>query len=161
MPAAATPAIAALTAAGVPHTVVKYGHDPAERSFGDEAARALAADGVVPEQIFKTLVVALPQGLAVAVIPVPARLALKAAASALGVPRIAMAESAAAQRTTGYLVGAISPLGQRKKLPTVIDDSVLGWDTVYCSAGRRGWDLALAPRDLVRLTAAVTAPILA
>ncbi|MCW2512041.1 MAG: ybaK/ebsC protein [Mycobacterium sp.] len=159
---AATPAIAALVAAGVPHDVLGYHHDPRTESFGDEAVAELAAEvGVSAEQVFKTLVIALPRGLAVAVLPVPYRLSLKAAAAALGVPKAEMADRAAAERATGYVVGGISPLGQRKTLPTVIDDSALAWDRVLCSAGKRGLDVALAPADLVRLTKAVTADILA
>jgi Cys-tRNA(Pro)/Cys-tRNA(Cys) deacylase len=162
MARAATPAIAALVAAGVPHEVLQYHHDPRAESFGDEAVTELAATvGVAAEQIFKTLVIALPRGLAVAVVPVPSKLSLKAAAAALGVPKAAMAERAAAERSTGYVIGGISPLGQRKPLPTVVDASALAWDRVLCSAGKRGWDVALAPADLVRLTNAVTAEIVA
>jgi Cys-tRNA(Pro)/Cys-tRNA(Cys) deacylase len=158
---AATPAIAALVAAGVPHEVLRYHHDPRAESFGDEAAEELARSaGVSAEQVFKTLVIAVPNGLAVAVLPVPSKLSLKAAAAALGVPKASMAEPAAAQRSTGYVVGGISPLGQRKALPTVVDASALEWDRVLCSAGKRGWDVAVAPQDLVALTHAVTADIL-
>ena len=112
-----------------------------------------------PEQIFKTLIIALPRELAVAVIPVPAKLSLKAAAAALDVPKAAMAEPAAAERSTGYVVGGISPFGQRKRLRTVLDSSALRWDRMLCSAGRRGWDVAVAPQDLIRLTGAITADI--
>ena len=94
-----------------------------------------------------------------AVLPVPDRLSLKAAAAALGVPKVTMADPAAAERSTGYVVGGISPLGQRKALPTVVDSSALEWDRVLCSAGKRGLDVALAPQDLVALTNAVTADI--
>jgi Cys-tRNA(Pro)/Cys-tRNA(Cys) deacylase len=157
---AATPAIAALVAAGTAHRVLQYHHDPRAQSFGDEAVDALAAaEGVDAAQILKTLVMAVPGGLAVAVLPVPDRLSLKAAAAALGVPKATMADPAAAQRSTGYVVGGISPLGQRKALPTVVDSSALGWDRVLCSAGKRGLDIALAPQDLVALTNAVTADI--
>lgn len=160
MARAATPAIVALVAAGVPHEVVKFEHDPEEHSFGGEAVAALADGlGIKPDQIYKTLVIAVPNGLAVAVVPVPARLLLKAAASALGLSKAKMADPADAQRATGYVVGAISPFGQRKPLPTVIDADALGWNRVYCSAGRRGWDVAVDPHDLVRLTSAVTAAI--
>lgn len=158
---AATPAIAALAAAGVPHTVLTYRHDPRTDAFGDEAVEELAGDGVVPGQIFKTLVVALPKGLGVAVLPVPEKLSLKAAAAALGVAKATMADPVAAQRSTGYVVGGISPLGQRRPLPTVVDSSALRWDQVLCSAGKRGLDVALAPTDLIRLTNAVTAEITA
>ncbi len=160
MPHAATPGIAALVKAGVPHEVVKFSHDPRESSFGLEAVQALTeAGGVAPAQIYKTLVIAVPDGLAVAVLPAPARLSLKAAAAALGVAKATMAEPAAAQRATGYVVGAISPFGQRRPLSTVVDAGALAWERVYCSAGRRGWDVAVSPRDLIRLTAAVTADI--
>jgi Cys-tRNA(Pro)/Cys-tRNA(Cys) deacylase len=159
---AATPAIAALVAAGAPHTVVQYPHDPRVESFGEEAVAALAdREGVQPGQILKTLVVAMPSGLGVAVLPVPSKLSLKAAAAALGAPKATMADPAAAQRSSGYVVGGISPLGQRKPLPTVVDSSALQWDRVLCSAGKRGWDVSLSPQDLVRLTNAVTADICA
>jgi Cys-tRNA(Pro)/Cys-tRNA(Cys) deacylase len=157
---AATPAIAALLAAEVPHQVLQYHHDPRNESFGEEAVDELAqVAGVDPEQVFKTLVIALPRGLAVAVIPVPSKLSLKAAAAALGVPKATMADRAAAERSTGYVIGGISPFGQRKPLPTVVDASALRWDRVLCSAGKRGWDVDVDPRDLIRVTTAVTADI--
>lgn len=159
MSRAATPAIAALIAAKAPHEVLRYHHDPRSESYGDEAVAALAGDSVVPEQIFKTLVIAAGPVLAVAVLPVPWKLSLKAAAAALGLSKAAMAERAAAERATGYVLGGISPLGQRKRLPTVVDNSALNFQKVLCSAGKRGWDVALAPQDLVRLTDAVTADI--
>ncbi|ORB67086.1 aminoacyl-tRNA deacylase [Mycolicibacterium tusciae] len=169
MTRAATPAIAVLVAAGVPHEVLQYHHDPRNSSFGEEAARALAhTEGVEPEQVFKTLVVAMPAGprspgrdirLGVAVLPVPAKLALKATATALGVPKVTMAERAAAERSTGYVIGGISPFGQRRALPTVVDESALTWDRVLCSAGRRGWEVAVHPRDLIALTTATIAAI--
>lgn len=144
MAAAATPAIAALLADGADHEILRYQHDPRAESFGDEAVAELAAaHGLAPAQIFKTLILAVPRGLAVAVLPVPSKLSLKAAA----------------ERSTGYVLGGISPLGQRKALPTVIDSSALQWDRVLCSAGKRGWDVALAPTDLVRLTVGVTGEI--
>jgi Cys-tRNA(Pro)/Cys-tRNA(Cys) deacylase len=157
---AATPAIAALLAAEVPHQVLQYHHDPRTESFGEEAVEELAqGEGVNPEQVFKTLVVALPKGLAVAVIPVPSKLSLKAAAAALGVPKATMADRAAAERSTGYVIGGISPFGQRRPLPTVVDASALRWDRVLCSAGKRGWDVGVHPQDLIRVTNAVTADI--
>jgi Cys-tRNA(Pro)/Cys-tRNA(Cys) deacylase len=156
---AATPAIAALVAASAPHEVLRYHHDPRSQSYGEEAVAALAGDSLVPEQIFKTLVIAAGSVLAVAVLPVPWKLSLKAAAAALGLSKVTMADQAAAERATGYVLGGISPLGQRKRLPTVVDDSALNFDRVLCSAGKRGWDVALAPQDLVRLTQAVTADI--
>jgi Cys-tRNA(Pro)/Cys-tRNA(Cys) deacylase len=158
--AAATPALAALIAAGVPYEVVKFDHDSRERSFGVEAVHALTEDGgIAAEQILKTLIIAVPDGFAVAILPASSKLSLKAAAAALGAAKAGMAEPVAAQRATGYVLGAVSPFGQRASLPTVVDSSALAWDRVYCSAGRRGWDVAVAPADLVRLTDAVTAAI--
>jgi Cys-tRNA(Pro)/Cys-tRNA(Cys) deacylase len=157
---AATPAIAALLAADVPHDVLRYRHDPRQESFGEEAvAELVRAESVDPEQVFKTLVVALPKSLAVAVLPVPSKLSLKSAAAALNAPKAAMADQAAAERSTGYVVGGISPLGQRRPLPTVVDASAMCWDRVLCSAGKRGLEIALHPQDLVRLTNAVIADI--
>ncbi|MEB3032181.1 YbaK/EbsC family protein [[Mycobacterium] nativiensis] len=162
MSRAATRAIAVLIEAQVPHEVLRYHHDPRRDTFGDEAVEQLAAGGaggVAPGQIYKTLIVAVPRGLAVAVLPVQAKLSLKAAAAALGVAKATMADPAAAQRATGYVLGGISPFGQRKALPTVVDSSALGFSKVLCSAGQRGWDVAVAPRDLITLTNAVTAEI--
>ena len=160
MARAATPAITALLVAEVPHEVLQYRHDPRQQSFGEEAVAELAAvEGVEPEHVFKTLVLAVPNGLAVAVLPVPAKLSLKAAAAALGVPKATMADRAAAERSTGYVIGGISPFGQRRPLPTVVDSSALRLDRVLCSAGKRGWDVAVHPQDLIRLTRAVTADI--
>jgi Cys-tRNA(Pro)/Cys-tRNA(Cys) deacylase len=160
MARAATPAIAALLTAEIPHQVLQYQHDPRNESFGEEAVEELAqVEGVNPEQVFKTLVVALPKGLAVAVIPVPSKLSLKAVAAALGVSKATMADRTAAERSTGYVIGGISPFGQRKPLPTVVDASALRWDRVLCSAGKRGWDVGVHPQDLIRLTNAVTADI--
>ena len=140
--------------------MLQYHHDPRNESFGEEAVEELAqAEGVNPEQVFKTLVIALPEGLAVAVIPVPSKLSLKAAAAALGVPKATMADRAAAERSTGYVIGGISPFGQRKPLPTVVDASALRWDRVLCSAVKRGWDVGVHPQDLIRVTTAVTADI--
>lgn len=160
---AATPAVAALIADGAEYELLPYEHRPGEHAFGDEAVRALAGSGLVPEQIFKTLLISLDRGpdLAVAVIPVPATLSLKAAAAALGRAKATMADPAAAERSSGYVVGGISPLGQRKALPTVIDASALTWDRILCSAGKRGLQMALAPHDLARLTNAVTASVTA
>lgn len=163
MPAAATPAINALKKAGVAHRVHAYTHDPRADSYGTEAVDALAAElGVQAAQVFKTLVIELGTGaLAVAVLPVPKMLSLKSAAAALGAAKATMADRTKAERTTGYVLGGISPLGQRKLLPTVLDESALGWDRMLCSAGRRGLEIELAPADLVRLTSAVTAPVCA
>lgn len=146
--------------AGVPHDVLTFEHDRREQSFGAEAVRALTeAAGIEPGQIYKTLIIAVPDGLAVAIVPATARLSLKAAAAALGVAKASMAEAAVAEKTTGYVVGAVSPFGQRRKLPTVVDSGALAWERVFCSAGRRGWEVAVAPQDLIRLTGAITADI--
>lgn len=160
MQRAATPAVAALRAAGIPYELLAYHHDPRSGSFGAEAVEQLTATaGLDPRQIVKTLVISTPNGLAIAVLPVPATLSLKAAARALGVPRAAMADRSAAERSTGYVLGGISPFGQRRKLPTVVDASALGFDRVVCSAGKRGLDVAVRPQDLIRLTDAVTGEI--
>ncbi|WP_433855886.1 Cys-tRNA(Pro) deacylase [Streptomyces kronopolitis] len=155
-PAGGTPATVALTASGVPFTVHAYAHDPAAASYGEEAAKAL---GVAPEQVFKTLLAEVDGTLTVAVVPVSGSLDLKALAAAVGGKRAAMADPAAAERSTGYVRGGISPLGQRKRLPTVVDASAQGRPTVCVSAGRRGLEVELAPADLVALTGARVAPI--
>jgi Cys-tRNA(Pro)/Cys-tRNA(Cys) deacylase len=163
MAATATPATKVLVQAKAAHRVHAYQHDTRASSYGDEAVAVLAAElGVVAEQVFKTLVIDLTgTGLAVVVLPVPAKLSLKAAAAALGASRAIMADPAKAQRSTGYVLGGISPLGQRKSLPTVIDASALRWDRMLCSAGRRGLEIELSPADLIRLTNAATASITA
>lgn len=154
--AGGTPATVALTDAGVEYTVHAYEHDPAADSYGEEAAAAL---GVSADRVFKTLVADVDGALTVAVVPVSGLLDLKALAAAVGGKRAAMADPPLAERTTGYVRGGISPLGQRKRLPTVVDTSVEWHTTVCVSAGRRGLEIELAPADLVRLTAARTAPI--
>ncbi|MGF0309506.1 Cys-tRNA(Pro) deacylase [Rhodococcus sp. IEGM1428] len=161
--AASTPALALLTARKVAHTVHSYDHDPQAQSYGEEAAQVLVDRlGVRPDQVFKTLIVErADRSLAVAIVPVTTMLSLKAAATALATRKIAMADRAAAERSSGYVFGGISPLGQRKSLPTAIDDSALKFETILCSAGRRGLEIELAPADLVRLTRATTAPIAA
>jgi Cys-tRNA(Pro)/Cys-tRNA(Cys) deacylase len=161
--AASTPAIRALTQAKVPHVVHSYPHDPRSESYGDEAVTALSERvGVTAAQIFKTLVIELSTGApAVAVLPVPQSLSLKAAAAALGAPKAAMADKAKAQRITGYVLGGVSPLGQKRILPTVVDESALTWDRILFSAGKRGLEIELAPAELIRLTGAVTAPVVA
>ncbi|WP_432086532.1 Cys-tRNA(Pro) deacylase [Streptomyces sp. bgisy095] len=151
-----TPATAALTAAGTPFTVHAYEHDPASPSYGEEAAEAL---GVSPDRVFKTLVADVDGELTVAVVPVAGRLDLKALASAVGGKRAVMADPVAAERTTGYVRGGISPLGQRKRLRTVLDASASAHATVCVSAGRRGLEVELSPADLAALTSAVVAPI--
>ncbi len=151
-----TPATVALTAAGVDFTQHGYEHDPAASSYGLEAAEVL---GLPAEQVFKTLLVDTGAGLAVGVVPVTGSLDLKAMASALGVKKVSMADPAAAERSSGMVVGGISPLGQKRALPTVVDESVELFDVVYVSGGRRGLDLGLSPADLVRLTHAAVADI--
>ncbi len=151
-----TPATAALAKAGVPHRVLPYDHDPGADSYGLEAAAAL---GVEPERVFKTLLADVDGRLVVAVVPVSGSLDLKALAAAVGGKRAGMADPAAAERATGYVVGGISPLGQRKRLPTVVDATALTHEAVLVSGGRRGLDVELAPTDLVHLTGATTATI--
>jgi len=154
--ASGTPATTALTRAGVAFTVHPYAHDPAAPSYGLEAAAAL---GVEPERVFKTLLVDADGRLAVGIVPVDRQLDLKAVASALRVKRAVMAEPAVAERSTGYVVGGISPIGQKRRLPTVLDASANTHATVFVSGGRRGLDVELAPEDLARACAAALAPI--
>ena len=154
--AGGTPATVALTRAGVPFTLHPYEHDPRAESFGLEAAEAL---GVAPERVFKTLLADTGGRLVVGIVPVTGQLDLKALARAVGAPKATMADPAAAERSTGYVVGGISPVGQKRALPTVLDDSALGHESVFVSGGRRGLDLELTPADLVRATSATTAPI--
>ena len=155
-PSGGTPATVALTRAGVAFTVRDYAHDPRTTSYGLEAAAAL---GVEPARVFKTLLADVDGALVVAVVPVTGQLDLKALARAVGGRRAQMAEPAAAERATGYVVGGISPLGQRRSHPTVVDASATGHTTVLVSGGRRGLDVELAPADLVALTAAVVADV--
>ncbi|WP_367136040.1 MULTISPECIES: Cys-tRNA(Pro) deacylase [Streptomyces] len=151
-----TPAIVALEKAGTAFSVHSYDHDPAVASYGTEAAEALGRD---PAQVFKTLVAEVDGALTVAVVPVSGSLDLKALAAAVGGKRAAMADPAAAERTTGYVRGGISPLGQRRRLPTALDASARSHATICVSAGRRGLEVELAPDDLAALTGAVVAPI--
>jgi Cys-tRNA(Pro)/Cys-tRNA(Cys) deacylase len=151
-----TPATVALTKAGMTFTTHSYEHDPAAKSYGLEAAEAL---GLQPEQVFKTLLVEVDGKLSVGVVPVDKQLDLKAVATALNGKKAAMADPAAAERITGYVVGGISPIGQKRPLPTVVDASATDHETVYVSGGRRGLDLGLSPADLIKLTSARTAPI--
>ncbi|NJQ06710.1 Cys-tRNA(Pro) deacylase [Streptomyces lonarensis] len=153
-----TPATVAATAAGVAYTLHSYEHDPAAPSYGEEAARAL---GTSPDRVFKTLVAEVDGRLTVGVVPVAGSLGLKALAAAVGGKRAVMADPAAAERSSGYVRGGISPLGQRRPLPTVVDASAARLPTVFVSAGRRGLEIELAPAELVRLTGAVLAPIAA
>ncbi|MGI5212066.1 Cys-tRNA(Pro) deacylase [Plantactinospora sp. CA-290183] len=153
-----TPATALLTRQRVPHTLHPYDVAPDTPNYGAEVAAAL---GVPPERVFKSLVAAVDGALTVAVVPVTGELDLRTLAAAVGGKRAALADRTLAERTTGYVRGGISPLGQRRRLPTVVDASAGRFPTVYVSAGRRGLQLELAPDDLIRLTDAVTAPIAA
>ena len=153
---AGTPATVALTRAGVPFTAHAYEHDPAAPSYGLEAADALGLD---PEQVFKTLFVEVDGRLVVGIVPVSRQLDLKAVAGAVNGKKATMADPSAAERATGYVVGGISPLGQKRAHPTVLDETALAYETVYVSGGRRGLDIGLAPQDLVRLTQATSAAI--
>jgi Cys-tRNA(Pro)/Cys-tRNA(Cys) deacylase len=146
-----TPAVVAAERAGIVFSLHEYEHDPNAESYGLEAAEKT---GVEPARVFKTLVVAQDGSLSVAIVPVAAQLDLRA----LG-KRATLADRAAAERATGYVLGGISPLGQRKRLPTLVDESALGYETIFVSAGRRGLELELAPADLVRLTDARLARI--
>jgi Cys-tRNA(Pro)/Cys-tRNA(Cys) deacylase len=151
-----TPALVALQRHGVNHTVHSYEHDPAVTAYGDEAAAAMGADA---GRVYKTLLAEVDGVATVAIVPVTCTLDLKALAAARGAKRAQMMEAPRAERLTGYVVGGISPLGQRTVLDTVIDASALEHATVMVSAGRRGLEIELAPTDLVALTAAAVAPI--
>lgn len=151
-----TPATVALTTAGVSFTVHAYDHDPSHPSYGEEAAEAM---GVSPDRVFKTLVADVDGTLTVAVVPVAGSLDLKALATAVAGKRAAMADPTLAERTTGYVRGGISPLGQRKRLPTVLDASASAHESICVSAGRRGLEVELSPADLTHLTNATLAPI--
>lgn len=151
-----TPAVVALQREGVRFEVHEFDHDPAERNYGKAAAAAL---GVDEARVFKTLLADVDGSPAVGIVPVAGQLGLKAMAAALGRKRAEMLDAQVAERITGYVVGGISPFGQKKRLPTVLDESALNHDTVFVSGGRRGLDLEVEPGDLVRLLGAVTAPI--
>ena len=151
-----TPATVALTQAGVAFTLHEYAHDPRAASYGLEAAEALDVD---PARVFKTLLASLDGSLVVGIVPVTGQLDLKALARALGGSKAVMAEVAAAERATGYVAGGISPVGQKRALRTVVDETAAAYDVVYVSAGRRGLDLGIAPADLVAATGAITADV--
>jgi Cys-tRNA(Pro)/Cys-tRNA(Cys) deacylase len=146
---AATPALDLLLRSGTVHSVVIYHHDPSVESFGNEAASAL---GVEPAQVFKTLVVLADERLVVGVVPIDAALDMKALAKALGAKRAQMADAVAAERSSGYVIGGISPLGQKHLLATVIDESANGFATIFVCGGRRGLEIELSPGDLATLT---------
>jgi Cys-tRNA(Pro)/Cys-tRNA(Cys) deacylase len=154
--ATGTPATALLARCGIAFTLHAYDHDPRAQAYGEEAAAAL---GVEAERIFKTLIASVDGKLACAVVPVAGRLDLKALAAALGGKRAELADPAAAARATGYVVGGISPIGQKSRLRVVLDASASGFETVYVSAGKRGLQVELAPADLLRAASATVAPI--
>jgi Cys-tRNA(Pro)/Cys-tRNA(Cys) deacylase len=156
--ATGTPATALLTKAKIPFTLHPYDHDPRAEAYGDEAAAAL---GIDPTRIFKTLIALIDGSLTCAVVPVSGRLDVKALAAAVGGKRGGLAEPAAAARATGYVVGGISPIGQRTRLPVVVDASAQQFDTVFVSAGKRGLQVELAPADLAKAANARFAPIAA
>ncbi|TDB73503.1 Cys-tRNA(Pro) deacylase [Micromonospora sp. KC723] len=153
-----TPATALLTRRRIAHRTHPYDVPPDAPNYG---ALVAAAIGAAPERVFKTLVCEVDGALAVAVVPVTGELDLKALAAAVGGKRGAMADRVVAERATGYVRGGISPLGHRKRLPVVLDDSALAHDSVYVSAGRRGLQLELSPRDLLTLTGGTAAPVAA
>ncbi|KRF08598.1 hypothetical protein ASH00_02515 [Arthrobacter sp. Soil782] len=153
---AATPATALLTRLDIPHRTLSYVHDPSSEHYGTEAAEKLAVD---PARVFKTLMVDTGTQLAVAVVPVNRQLNLKAMGAACGSKRAAMADRAAAERRTGYVLGGISPLGQRHRSPLVLDESALAFETILVSGGRRGLEIELAPADLLRATDGTTAAL--
>ena len=153
-----TTATVALERAGIPFTVHEYAHDPRSESYGLEASQAL---GVPADRVFKTLIAEVDGRLVAGVVPVEGHLDLKALAAAAGGKRAVMAGVAAAERATGYVAGGISPVGQRRRLPVVLDTSAMEFGTVFCSGGRRGLEIELSPRDLVRAADATVASIAA
>lgn len=151
-----TPAVEAARTAGIEFELLEYEHNPTHESFGLEAVEVLGLPG---EQVFKTLVAEVDGRLAVGIVPVTAKLDLKALAAAVGGRKASMAPAEAAQRATGYVLGGISPLGQKRRLPTIVHESAGEFDRIYVSGGRRGLEIALAPSDLLALTGATLAPI--
>jgi Cys-tRNA(Pro)/Cys-tRNA(Cys) deacylase len=151
-----TPAIDELRRAGVEFQIHEFAHDPAEKNFGMVAAAALNLD---PAQVFKTLLVKVDEMPAVAIVPVDGKLSLKAMAVAVGGKKAVMMAAPEAERLTGYIVGGISPFGQKRRLATVIDETAILFDTIFVSGGRRGLDLELAADELCRVLDASLAPI--
>ncbi len=158
---APTPAVAVLETAGIAHRLHRYRHDKKNADYGAEAVAVMCDRlGVAPAQIFKTLVVGLDGGrLGVAVLPVPRQLSLKAAAAAFDAAKALLAPAATVTRTTGYVLGGVSPLGQKTALPVVVDASALVWDRILTSAGKRGLEIEIAPADLIAVSGAVVADI--
>lgn len=145
-----TPAINLAKKAKIKFAVHEYEHDPSDGSYGLEAADKLR---IPAERVFKTLVVSLGgKGLAVGVVPVPSMLSMKLMAKALGVKKVTMADAADVERSSGYVLGGVSPVGQKTRLPTVVDSSAAGFSTIFVSAGRRGLEIELNPQDLLQLT---------
>jgi Cys-tRNA(Pro)/Cys-tRNA(Cys) deacylase len=151
-----TPATALLAKEGIPYALHPYLHDPTTASYGMEAAETLGFD---PRRVFKTLLADVDGDLVVAVVPVSGQLDLKALAAAVGGKRATMAEPERAERVTGYVVGGISPVGQKKALPTVLDLTAMEYASILVSGGRRGLDIEIIPDHLIRVTNARLAPI--
>lgn len=145
-----------LASLGIAHTIHRYSHEPARSSYGQEASEAL---GVPPERVFKTLIAEVDGQLTVAVVPVSGSLDIKALAVAAGGKKAAMADPALAEKASGYVTGGIAPIGLRRQLPVVVDETVLSYPTVFCSAGQRGMQIELTPADLVAAAGAQIAPI--
>jgi len=153
-----TPATIILDGAGVQYTSHKYEHDARNDDYGAESSRAL---GVPPERIFKTLIIMNEKEYAVALVPVSDQASMKRIAQVLGSKKCQLTDTRIAEKLTGYVVGGISPLGQKTRQRTLMDQSALAWETVFVSGGRRGLSLELSPRDLIQLTNSVVAPITA
>jgi Cys-tRNA(Pro)/Cys-tRNA(Cys) deacylase len=151
-----TPAVRAVEHAGIAFQLLEYEYDPSAEEIGMQAAEALGRD---PATVFKTLVVAVDRDLVFAIIPSDARVNLKTIAAAAGAKKAELADPKQAERTTGYVVGGISPLGARKRLRTFIDASAQSLDEMVVNGGRRGLQIALKPADLIRVTSAVVAPL--
>jgi Cys-tRNA(Pro)/Cys-tRNA(Cys) deacylase len=156
MPRGGTRATEQLARLGIRHVLHRYPHDPRHPSYGQEASEAL---GVPADRVFKTLVADVDGRLAVAVVPVAGSLDLKALATAVGGKKAVMADPVQAERASGYVTGGIAPVGLRRPLPVVVDETALGHATVFCSAGQRGLEIELAPADLIAAAGARTAPI--
>jgi Cys-tRNA(Pro)/Cys-tRNA(Cys) deacylase len=156
MAGAGTRATQQLSRLGISHVVHRYEHDPRHASYGQEASEAL---GVAPDRVFKTLVADVDGQLTVAVVPVAGALDLKALATAVGGKKANMADAAQAEKASGYVTGGIAPIGLRRPLPVVVDETALHYATVFCSAGQRGLEIELAPGDLIRAAGARTGPI--
>jgi Cys-tRNA(Pro)/Cys-tRNA(Cys) deacylase len=151
-----TPAINELEAAGIAYSIHEYEHGGSLHDFGLEAAEHLGLD---PDQVFKTILVDADESTFVAIVPVSGKVGLKALGRAIGAKRVSMCDPNDAERITGYVRGGISPFGQKRRLPTVVDEMATVFDTIYVSGGKRGLDIGVAPADLVRHLAATIADI--